>query len=90
MFGFKKKKENKRDVFEGIIKKAQGSGKKIVLPEGHDPRVIEAAEKAALLDICKVVIIGDRENLLEKFSKTSNNQEFIDQLKGELWAKLNR
>lgn len=79
MFGFKKKKENKKDVFESIIKKAQGSGKKIVLPEGDDPRVIEAAEKAALLNICKVYIIGNKAELQEKFSKKAlQNIEIVD------------
>ncbi len=74
-----KKKEVKRDVFEGIIKKAQGSGKTIVLPEGNDERIIEAAEKAALLDICKVVIIGNKKLLENRFSKKAQkNIEIID------------
>jgi len=89
---FKKKKENKRDVFEGIIKKAQGVGKKIILPEGNDERVIEAAEKAALLNIAKIVIIGNKELLETKFSKKAKNNIEIIELsqegkKREMYAK---
>ena len=76
---FKRKKQTKRNVFEGILKRAEGSGKRIVLPEGNDPRVIEAAEKAALMNICKVVIIGNKLELETKFSKKAlNNIEIID------------
>lgn len=80
MFGFKKKEKIKtHDVFEGIVSKAQSSGMRIVLPEGNDDRVIEAAEKAAILNICKVIIIGDREVLETKFSKKAlNNIEIMD------------
>jgi len=88
----KKKEEQKRNVFEGIIKRAEGCGKKIVLPEGDDPRVIEACEKAALLNICKVIIIGNKELLETKFSKKAMaNIEIIELAqegkKREMYAK---
>ena len=88
----KKKKETKRNVFEGILKRAEGTGKKIVLPEGNDERVIEAAEKAALMNICKVIIIGNKEVLQSKFSKKAlNNIEIIELetegKKREMYAK---
>ena len=80
MFGFKKKEKVKKyDVFEGIVSKAQSSGARIVLPEGDDPRVVEAAEKAALLNICKVIIIGNKEVLETKFSKKAlSNIEIVE------------
>ena len=75
----KKEKKQKVDAFSGIIQRAEGSGKRIVLPEGDDPRVIEAAEKAALLNICKITIIGNKILLKDKFSKKAlNNIEIID------------
>ena len=88
----KKKRETKRNVFEGIIKSAEGCGKKIVLPEGNDPRVIEACEKAALLNICKVIIIGNKESLEAKFSKKAMANIEIVELeqegkKREMYAK---
>lgn len=87
-----KKKAEKKNVFENIVSKAQGSGKRIVLPETEDPRILEAAEKAALLDICKVVLIGSENILREKFSKKAlRNIEIIDILsnskKREMYAK---
>ncbi len=89
---FKKKQKQKHDVFAGIIKKAEGSGKKIVLPEGYDERVVEAAEKAALLNICKIIILGNREILETKFTKKAlQNIEIIEieteGKKREMYAK---
>ena len=63
------KKSKTRNVFENIIKAASGQSKKIVLPEGNDQRVIDAAEKASLLNICTVYVIGNKEILASKFSK---------------------
>ena len=75
---FNKKKE-KQDALNIIIEKAVGSGKKIVLPEGDDQRVIDAAIKASMLDICKVVIIGNKIVLKDKIPKKAlRNIEIID------------
>lgn len=63
------KKETQKDVFDSIIEKAQNSTKRIVLPEGNDPRIIEAAKKASLLELCEIIIIGDETILSEKFNK---------------------
>ncbi len=77
MFGIKK--PQRRDVFSNIIERAQGSGKVIVLPEGDDDRVIEAAERVATMDLCKIVIIGNKILLQDKFSKKAlRNIEIID------------
>lgn len=59
----------KNDIFSMILNRAKGTGKKIVLPEGSDPRVIEAAKKASLMDLCHVVILGNEMLLSESFSK---------------------
>lgn len=76
MFG---KKVVKRNVFQNIIDKAKGSGKRIVLPEGNDERIIEAAEKASLMGLCKIIIIGNKILLKDKLSKKAqNNIEIID------------
>ena len=79
MFSFKKKKEVKNDVFKTIIDKATGSGKKLVLPEGDDDRVIEAAIKASMMDLCRIVLIGNNVVLKEKIPKKAlKNIEIID------------
>lgn len=64
-----KKKETHNDVFDSIIEKAKNSTKRIVLPEGNDERIIEAAKKASLMDLCEIIIIGDETLLSEKFTK---------------------
>ena len=73
------KKRPKNDVFASIIEKAKMSGKEIVLPEGNDPRIIEAVEKASLLNLCKIVLIGNKILLKDKLSKKAlRNIEIID------------
>jgi len=91
---FKKKSkvsETKKSPFDAIIDCAKASGKKIVLPEAFDERVIEAAKKAASLDLCKVVLLGDEVMLKEKFTKNElKNIEIINPLtdgkKREMYA----
>lgn len=74
-----RKKEKTNDTFKSIIEKASGTGKKIVLPEGNDERVIKAAEKASLMGLCKVVLIGNKILLKDKISKKAmKNIEIID------------
>lgn len=46
-----------------IKEKAKTLHKTIVLPEGHDIRVIEAARKITDEGFVKVILIGDRENI---------------------------
>lgn len=49
---------------ESIIEKAKNAGKTIVLPEGEDPRTIEAAAKLLARGIVKVILIGNKEKLM--------------------------
>lgn len=62
-------REKKTDVFNIILSRARNSGKNIVLPEGSDPRVIEAAKKASNMDLCHIIILGNTMLLSESFSK---------------------
>lgn len=78
MFLFKKAKP-KFDALKIIIDKAVDSGKKIVLPEGDDDRVIQAAINASLLNICRVLIIGNKIILKDKIPKKAlKNIEIVD------------
>lgn len=91
---FKKKNkenQNKPSPFDSIIEKAKSSGKRIVLPEGFDERIIDAARKAADLDLCKIIILGDENQIIEKFTKKQlKNIEVINPLtngkKREMYA----
>ena len=51
------------DVLNKMIDRAKEKCRKIVLPEGQDPRVVAAAVRAAELGICKVVVLGSPEEI---------------------------
>lgn len=89
---FKKKTEAKaKSPFDSIIEKAKHSGKRIILPEGFDERIVEAAKKASQMDLCHVIILGDEAVLTEKFTKKElKNIEIINPMnnakKREMYA----
>ena len=49
-----------------IFAQAKAADKTIVLPEGGDPRTLEAAAKLMEKEIVKVVLVGDREEMKKK------------------------
>jgi phosphate acetyltransferase len=49
---------------ESIIAKAKKADKTIVLPEGRDPRTLEAAAKLMASKIVKVILLGNKEQLI--------------------------
>ena len=62
-----------------IIEKAKAANKTIVLPEGKDPRTIEAAAKLLEREIVKVILIGNREALISSAGKWDiSGAVFID------------
>lgn len=50
-------------VIDKFIAKAQGAEKKIVLPEGQDPRVVTAANKIVENNVAEVVVLGTEEEI---------------------------
>lgn len=67
------------NVFDKLIEKAKHTEKRIVLTETEDERVLTAAEKAASMDLCKVVLLGKESELASKFSKEAlANIVFVD------------
>lgn len=67
------------DVFDKLIEKAKHTGKKIILTETEDERVLTAAKKAAEMDLCKVVLFGKKEELESHFSSEElKNIVFVD------------
>jgi len=51
------------DLMTNIINKAKGSAKTIVLPEGEEERVVEAAGKITADKIAKIVLLGDESKI---------------------------
>lgn len=56
-------------LIEQIKEKAKQRRKTIVLPEAHDERVIQAAEKLHKEGICSVILLGDENNIRESAKK---------------------
>ena len=76
-------------VFDGLIAKAQHSGKRIILTETEDERILKAAEKIARLDLCKLILIGDEAQLRQNFSgEALKNIVFVDSGKSSERRKL--
>ncbi|MBX2883763.1 MAG: phosphate acetyltransferase [Granulosicoccus sp.] len=55
--------------FASLLQKARSNPTKIVLPEGHDPRVIEAASRAAREGLATPVLLGNS-NEIQKIAAT--------------------
>lgn len=67
------------DVFELLTGKAKHTNKKIILTETEDSRIIEAAKKAADMDLCKIILLGSREELENNFTESQlKNITFVD------------
>lgn len=67
------------NVFDGLIEKARHTGKRIILTESEDQRILDAAKKAANLDLCKVVLLTTGEDVTSNFSEDElKNIEIID------------
>ena len=59
------------NFFYRIIKQAQSNPRSIVLAEGDDPRVIEAAVRAERENIARCILIGGREEIQQTASAAS-------------------
>ena len=50
-------------AIDQLVAKAKAADKKLVLPEGHDPRVVVAANKIIEENIAKVIVLGSEEEI---------------------------
>ena len=67
------------NVFDKLIESAKQTQKRIILTETEDERVLEAAGKAAEMNLCKVILLGKKEELENRYSVDMlKNIEFID------------
>lgn len=53
-------------LIERIIERAKAAGKTIVLPESEDQRVLEAAAKITSQNIADIVLVGNKEEILQR------------------------
>lgn len=52
-------------AIDKFVAKARGTGLTLVLPEGHDPRVVVAANKIIEADVAKVIVLGSETEIAE-------------------------
>ncbi len=70
-----------------MIDRAKADKKTIVLPEGNDERILEAAEKALEQGLANIVIVGKPEEVAEK-GFNLDGATIIDNTKGELRKEM--
>ncbi|MGM0507796.1 MAG: phosphate acetyltransferase [Fusobacteriota bacterium] len=75
-------------VIEKIIGKAKKMAKRIVLPESNDVRVLKAAALITERQIADVILIGKKEEILERARKENLNLEKIEIINPESFEKL--
>lgn len=76
-------------IIEKLVEKARKAGKKIVLPEGYDPRVLVAANKIIDARMADVTVLG-KESEIAALAKENGVKEIkfktFDHLDSELFA----
>ncbi len=56
-------------MFEyGLIQRAKADRQHIVMPEGEEPRILQACELLSLRDVVEVTLLGDQEKIRDKIS----------------------
>lgn len=66
LINFKPKGITPRMFQYGLIKRAQKQKKHIVLPEGTDERILQAAARLTALNLVDITLLGDEEKIKEK------------------------
>ncbi len=69
------------DFIEDIIRKARSLNKRIILPEGNDPRILEAAKLITGGKIARLVLLGDDDKIrssLEGLGVESSSLDIIN------------
>ncbi|NOY75056.1 MAG: phosphate acetyltransferase, partial [Kiritimatiellaeota bacterium] len=65
-------------VIDKLIAKAKEADGKIVLPEGHDPRVVAAANKIVSENIAEVVVLGTDDEIDVSCAAAGVEKRFFD------------
>ena len=81
-------------IIDSLVKKAQAADRKLVLPEGHDPRVVVAAQKILANGVAKeVTVLGTDEEIKKSCQDAGislGGFKTIDPLKSELLGQFVR
>ena len=82
---------NETMILEKIRQKAAADRQHIILPEGEDPRTVQAAEMCVRDRIAKITILGDEEKIREVARESSanlNGAEILDHRKSADFGKM--
>ena len=74
-------------MMDSIITAVRGSGKRIVLAEGEDPRVVRAAARAASDQLANIILLG-RESVIRSCGADLRGVEIADPAGSELIAEF--
>src|SRR4051812_27213592 len=66
------------DFLGRLAERARAARRHIVLPEGTEPRTIQAAARAAALGIARVTLLGPRDEVLRGASETGTDLRSVD------------
>jgi phosphate acetyltransferase len=78
-------------ILESIRKRAAADPQHIILPEGEDPRTLQAAETCVRDRVAKITVIGDEAKVRELASNSGanlNGVEILDHRKSKDFGKL--
>lgn len=78
-------------ILEDIRRRAAADRQHIILPEGEDPRTVEAASICARDGVAKITVLGDEEKIRHLASQTGanlNGVDIIDHLRSRDRGKL--
>lgn len=67
-------------LIDSMVERAKADKKTIVLPEGHDDRILAAAEETLKQGIANLVILGDAEEINAKATTSKVPKSSIPQL----------
>ena len=67
---------------DSLIERAKADKKTIVLPEGNDERILEAAQEVLAQDIANLIILGDEQEIASK-GYNLKGATIIDPLKSD-------
>lgn len=67
-------------IIDSFIAKAREADKTIVLPEGHDPRVVAAANKIITENVARVIVIGTDDEITTSCEKAGITEKKFEQL----------
>ncbi len=80
-----------QEVIRAMIHKAQRNPRKVVFPEGEEERIIRAAYDVAVHDkIAQPVLLGKRENILNKIKELGFDNKIFTIIEPERYEKLEK